>query len=74
MTVEELVSLAPVVPVVVIEDFEDAVPLAEALVRGGLPAIEVTLRTDNGLGLGRDLFAGMRRNALTAEEGACTWL
>jgi phosphogluconate dehydratase len=32
------------------------------------------LRTDNGHGLGRDLFAGMRRNALTAEEGACTWL
>jgi phosphogluconate dehydratase len=31
-------------------------------------------RADNGFGLGRDLFAGMRRNALTAEEGACTWL
>ncbi len=30
--------------------------------------------TANGLGLGRELFAGMRRNALTAEEGACTWL
>ena len=28
----------------------------------------------NGLGLGRELFAAMRRNALTAEEGACTWL
>ena len=28
----------------------------------------------NGAGLGRELFAGMRRNALTAEEGACTWL
>ncbi len=28
----------------------------------------------NGLGLGRDLFAGMRRNALVAEEGACSWL
>jgi len=28
----------------------------------------------NGHGLGRDLFAGMRRNALSAEEGACTWL
>lgn len=28
----------------------------------------------NGLDLGRELFAGMRRNALTAEEGACTWL
>jgi phosphogluconate dehydratase len=32
------------------------------------------LRAGNGHGLGRDLFAGMRRNALTAEEGACTWL
>jgi phosphogluconate dehydratase len=32
------------------------------------------LRTANGLGLGRELFAGMRRHALTAEEGACTWL
>jgi phosphogluconate dehydratase len=31
-------------------------------------------RSENGQGLGRDLFAGMRRNALTAEEGACTWL
>jgi len=29
---------------------------------------------DNALGLGRELFAGMRRNALSAEEGACTWL
>jgi len=28
----------------------------------------------NAHGLGRDLFAGMRRNVLSAEEGACTWL
>ena len=28
----------------------------------------------NGNGLGRDLFAGMRRNMLSAEEGAITWL
>ena len=49
MTVEELVSLAPVVPVVVIDDVDAAVPLAEALVRGGLPAIEVTLRTGAAL-------------------------
>ena len=28
----------------------------------------------NSHGLGRELFAGMRRNVLTAEEGACTWL
>jgi 2-dehydro-3-deoxyphosphogluconate aldolase/(4S)-4-hydroxy-2-oxoglutarate aldolase len=45
LTVEEIAGLAPVIPVVVIEDVADAVPLAEALVRGGLPAIEVTLRT-----------------------------
>ncbi|HEY2257952.1 MAG TPA: dihydroxy-acid dehydratase, partial [Variovorax sp.] len=32
------------------------------------------LRAANGRGLGRDLFAGMRRNAMTAEEGACSWL
>ncbi|VTU32678.1 phosphogluconate dehydratase [Variovorax sp. PBL-E5] len=37
-------------------------------------ALPDALRTANGFGLGRDLFAGMRRNALTAEEGACTWL
>ncbi len=40
-----LLGLAPVLPVVVIEDVADAVPLARALVAGGLPAIEVTLRT-----------------------------
>ncbi|MES2187619.1 MAG: phosphogluconate dehydratase [Pseudomonadota bacterium] len=32
------------------------------------------LTAANGVGMGRELFAGMRRNALTAEEGACTWL
>ncbi|RSZ36061.1 MULTISPECIES: phosphogluconate dehydratase [unclassified Variovorax] len=31
-------------------------------------------RISDGHGLGRELFAGMRRNALTAEEGACSWL
>jgi phosphogluconate dehydratase len=31
-------------------------------------------RLADGRGLGRELFAGMRRNALTAEEGACSWL
>ncbi|MFD7403489.1 bifunctional 4-hydroxy-2-oxoglutarate aldolase/2-dehydro-3-deoxy-phosphogluconate aldolase [Streptomyces sp. NPDC059866] len=44
MTVSVL-DLAPVVPVVVVRDAADAVPLARALVAGGLPAIEVTLRT-----------------------------
>ncbi|NHI09971.1 KHG/KDPG aldolase [Streptomyces sp. KO7888] len=40
-----MLDLAPVVPVVVVDDLADAVPLARALVAGGLPAIEVTLRT-----------------------------
>ncbi|MEU2429961.1 bifunctional 4-hydroxy-2-oxoglutarate aldolase/2-dehydro-3-deoxy-phosphogluconate aldolase [Streptomyces sp. NPDC007861] len=44
-----VLDLAPVVPVVVIDDAADAVPLARALVAGGLPAIEVTLRTPAGL-------------------------
>ncbi|MFF3790253.1 bifunctional 4-hydroxy-2-oxoglutarate aldolase/2-dehydro-3-deoxy-phosphogluconate aldolase [Streptomyces sp. NPDC001981] len=45
MTSSSVLDLAPVVPVVVLEDAADAVPLARALVAGGLPAIEVTLRT-----------------------------
>src|SRR3954454_6812090 len=40
-----VLDLAPVVPVVVVSDASHAVPLARALVAGGLPAIEVTLRT-----------------------------
>ncbi|MFJ4562861.1 bifunctional 4-hydroxy-2-oxoglutarate aldolase/2-dehydro-3-deoxy-phosphogluconate aldolase [Streptomyces caelestis] len=44
-----VLGLAPVVPVVVIDDAGDAVPLARALVAGGLPAIEVTLRTPAAL-------------------------
>ncbi|MFG2607775.1 bifunctional 4-hydroxy-2-oxoglutarate aldolase/2-dehydro-3-deoxy-phosphogluconate aldolase [Streptomyces sp. NPDC048514] len=44
-----VLDLAPVVPVVVLSDAADAVPLARALVAGGLPAIEVTLRTPAAL-------------------------
>ncbi|MFI2504966.1 bifunctional 4-hydroxy-2-oxoglutarate aldolase/2-dehydro-3-deoxy-phosphogluconate aldolase [Streptomyces sp. NPDC018972] len=44
-----VLDLAPVVPVVVLEDAADAVPLARALAAGGLPAIEVTLRTPAAL-------------------------
>ncbi len=40
---------APVIPVLTIERAVDAVPLARALVKGGLPVLEVTLRTDAGL-------------------------
>src|ERR1043166_2913115 len=44
-----LVSRAPVIPVLTIERAADAVPLARALVAGGLPVIEVTLRTKAAL-------------------------
>src|SRR3546814_16116428 len=44
-TVDEIMELAPVIPVLVIERVEDAQPLAQALVSGGLPALEVTMRT-----------------------------
>ena len=37
-------------------------------------AMPQALRAANGVGMGRELFAGMRRAALTAEEGACSWL
>ena len=41
----ELLEKVPVIPVVVIEDAADAVPVAKALVDGGLPVIEITMRT-----------------------------
>jgi 2-dehydro-3-deoxyphosphogluconate aldolase / (4S)-4-hydroxy-2-oxoglutarate aldolase len=44
----ELLGLAPVIPVITIERVEDAVPLARALVSGGLRLLEITLRTEAG--------------------------
>src|SRR3990172_13330986 len=44
-----ILTAAPVVPVLTLEDRASAVPLARALVAGGLTAIEVTLRTAAGL-------------------------
>ena len=43
--IENLMRAAPVIPVLVIEDIAHAVPVARALVAGGLPVLEVTLRT-----------------------------
>lgn len=42
---ESLLNRVPVIPVVVVENVEHAVPLSRALVQGGLPVIELTLRT-----------------------------
>ena len=49
MKIDAIMAQAPVIPVLVIEDGIDPVALAEALVAGGLPVIEVTLRTPNAL-------------------------
>jgi 2-dehydro-3-deoxyphosphogluconate aldolase/(4S)-4-hydroxy-2-oxoglutarate aldolase len=49
MNLRDALSLAPVVPVLTIERAEDAVPLARALVAGGLRLVEITLRTPAAL-------------------------
>jgi 2-dehydro-3-deoxyphosphogluconate aldolase/(4S)-4-hydroxy-2-oxoglutarate aldolase len=45
MTMAGILRVSPVIPVVVIEDADDAVPLAQALVAGGVKVIEITLRS-----------------------------
>ncbi|HKX79149.1 MAG TPA: bifunctional 4-hydroxy-2-oxoglutarate aldolase/2-dehydro-3-deoxy-phosphogluconate aldolase [Novosphingobium sp.] len=47
--IERIMRMAPVIPVLVIEDAAHAVPIARALVAGGLPVLEVTLRTPAAL-------------------------
>src|SRR3546814_1615745 len=54
-TVDEIMELAPVIPVLVIERVEDAQPIAHALVAGGLPALEVTMRTSVALQVMREM-------------------
>jgi 2-dehydro-3-deoxyphosphogluconate aldolase/(4S)-4-hydroxy-2-oxoglutarate aldolase len=49
MEIAALMQLAPVIPVLVVDDPANAQPLAEALVAGGLPLLEVTLRTPAAL-------------------------
>lgn len=55
MTVDEIMALAPVIPVLIVDDVADAVPLAQALVAGGLPALEVTMRTPVALEVMREM-------------------
>ena len=53
--IEHIMRLAPVIPVLVIEDVAHAVPVAQALVAGGLPVLEVTLRTPRALDVIREM-------------------
>ncbi|WP_202820899.1 bifunctional 4-hydroxy-2-oxoglutarate aldolase/2-dehydro-3-deoxy-phosphogluconate aldolase [Rhizorhabdus dicambivorans] len=55
MLVDQIMTLAPVIPVLVIHDVAHARPIAEALVEGGLPALEVTLRTPCALDVIREM-------------------
>ncbi|MBS0253691.1 MAG: bifunctional 4-hydroxy-2-oxoglutarate aldolase/2-dehydro-3-deoxy-phosphogluconate aldolase [Proteobacteria bacterium] len=56
-TIESIMRMAPVIPVLVIEDVAHAVPVAQALVAGGLPVLEVTLRTPCALDVIRAMKA-----------------
>jgi len=49
MSAEQVLKAGPVVPVIVINEIEKAVPLARALMAGGIRVLEVTLRTDAAL-------------------------
>lgn len=51
----EIAALAPIIPVLVVDDAAHAQPLAQALVAGGLPALEVTLRTPAALDVIREM-------------------
>lgn len=53
--IEKFMRMAPVIPVLVIEDVSHAAPIAEALVKGGLPVLEVTLRTQAALDVIREM-------------------
>lgn len=70
MTIRDTLRLAPVIPVINIERIEHAVPLGRALVAGGLPVLEVTLRTPVAL----EAIARMAAEVEGAVVGAGTVL
>jgi 2-dehydro-3-deoxyphosphogluconate aldolase / (4S)-4-hydroxy-2-oxoglutarate aldolase len=49
MRAKEIMELSPIVPVIALENEEDALPLAKALLEGGVMIMEITLRTEAGL-------------------------
>ncbi len=53
--IETFMRMAPVIPVLVVEDAAHAVPIAKALVAGGLPVLEVTMRTAAALDVIREM-------------------
>lgn len=59
LSIDEIMNTSPVVPVIVIEKLEHAVPLAQALVNGGLRVLEITLRTPVALQAIADMKAAV---------------
>jgi 2-dehydro-3-deoxyphosphogluconate aldolase / (4S)-4-hydroxy-2-oxoglutarate aldolase len=57
VTIDQVMEMAPVIPVLVVKDAAHAAPIARALVAGGLPVLEVTLRTDAALDTIREMAA-----------------
>src|SRR6185503_9025812 len=55
MTIDAMMRRSPVIPVLVVDDVAHAAPLAQALVDGGLPMLEVTLRTAAALHVIREM-------------------
>jgi len=68
MNVRELMGLAPVIPVIVIDDAKHAVPMAQALVDGGIRVLEITLRTPAAL----DAVRAIARDVKDAVVGVGT--
>ncbi len=50
MTAKEVMEISPIVPVIALESVDDALALARALLEGGISIMEITLRTEAGLG------------------------
>ena len=69
-TIHDILDLGPVMPVIVIDDSQHAVPLAEALLHGGLKTIEITLRTPAALDAIRAVAAACP--AITIGAGTVT--
>lgn len=68
MTVRQIMQLSPVIPVITVGELRQAVPMAQALLRGGIRVLEVTLRSDCAL----DAIRAMREAVPDAVVGAGT--
>lgn len=70
-TIKPWIGRGPIIPVIVIEDADTAVPLARALVAGGLSALEVTLRTPAAPAAIEAIATHVPEASVGAEHSAC---